>query len=109
MHELAISQEVVELACRRARGARIRRIVLCIGRLSAVLPDAVQFCFNQCTEGTAADGAVLDIVEPPGLAECRACGRAVLLEKPYGVCACGSSDLDWFAGVDLTIQSVEVV
>jgi hydrogenase nickel incorporation protein HypA/HybF len=108
MHELGIAQEIVEIACAQAPGAPVRRIVVQIGKLSAVLPDAVRFCFDLCTEGTSAAGAALEILEPAGVARCRGCGDEVLLERPFGQCGCGCTDLDWLSGDELRIQTVEV-
>src|SRR5262245_56721718 len=108
MHELGIAQEVGEIACAQAKGARVKRIVLQIGKLSAVLPDAVRFCFDLCTEGTAAAGADLEIIEPAGLARCRICSGQVLLDRPFGQTDCGSTDLEWLSGKELKIQMVEV-
>lgn len=108
MHELAITQEVVEILRDRAGARRVRRVVLEIGKLSAVLPDAVRFCFDMCAEGTPAEGAVLEIVEPPGRARCRACGAEVILERPLGLCRCGSTDLEWISGEELKIREMEV-
>jgi hydrogenase nickel incorporation protein HypA/HybF len=108
MHELGITQEIVALVTERSGGARVRRIVLEIGKLSAVLPDAVRFCFELCSEGTAAEGACLEIREPPGRARCRACGAEVVLDRPFGRCACGGSDLEWLSGEELKIKEMEV-
>ena len=108
MHELGITQEIVEIVCGHARGAQVKRIVLEIGMLSAVLPDAIRFCFPLCAEGTAAEGAELEIVEPPGLARCRSCGSQVKLDLPFGQCGCGSTDLELLSGEELKIQEMEV-
>lgn len=108
MHELAITQEVIAAVAEHARGARVVRIVLEIGKLSAVLPDAVRFCFELCSAGTAADGAILEIIEPPGRARCRDCDGEVLLERAFGRCACGSTDLDWLSGEQLNIKELEL-
>lgn len=109
MHELGIAQNVVEIACQHADGGQVKKVVLIIGKLSAVLPDAVRFCFDLCTEGTSAEGAELVIVEPAGLARCRVCSGEVPLERPFGECSCGSSDLEWLSGEELKVQEVEVV
>jgi len=109
MHELAITQEIVEILRARAGERKVRRVVLEIGRLSAVLPDAVRFCFDLCAEGTAAEGAALEILEPCGRARCRACGSEVTLERPFGRCACGGTDLEWISGEELRIREMEVV
>jgi len=55
MHELGITRRLVELAVEHGDGARVRRIVVEIGELAAVLPDAVRFCFDVVSAGTAAE------------------------------------------------------
>jgi Hydrogenase/urease nickel incorporation, metallochaperone, hypA len=50
MHELAITESVVEAVAERVGDARVTRVVLEIGMLSGVLPDALRFCFDLCTE-----------------------------------------------------------
>jgi hydrogenase nickel incorporation protein HypA/HybF len=109
MHELGLAQEIVEIACERSRdGARITRVVVAVGRLSVVLPDALRFCFDEVTRGTPAEGAELAILETPGLARCRACGASVELERPFGRCRCESTDLEWVSGDELEVREVEV-
>jgi hydrogenase nickel incorporation protein HypA/HybF len=107
MHEVAIAEEIVAIACQRSPDARIRRIVVAVGKLSAVLPDALRFCWSDVTRETPAEGAQLDIVETPGLALCRACQREIPLERPFGRCACGSADLEWVTGEELEVRQVE--
>jgi hydrogenase nickel incorporation protein HypA/HybF len=108
MHELGLAQEIVEIVATRAAGARVRRVTLEVGKLSAVLPDALRFCFGAATDGTVVAGAELEIVEVPGRARCLACGAEVALERPFGRCACGNSDLEWLSGDELRIRSMEV-
>jgi hydrogenase nickel incorporation protein HypA/HybF len=108
MHELGITQEVVEIVAARAEGARVRRVVLEIGRLTAVLPDAVRFCFPICTEGTLLEDAELEIRQPPGRARCRSCAAELALEQPFGRCACGNTDLEWLSGEELRVVEFEV-
>jgi hydrogenase nickel incorporation protein HypA/HybF len=108
VHELGIAEEIVAIVASRTGGAPVTRIVVEVGRLSAVMPDALRFCFDLATEGTDAEGATLEIVEIPGLARCRACGADVALERPFGRCACGGTDLEWLAGEELRIAEVEL-
>jgi hydrogenase nickel incorporation protein HypA/HybF len=108
MHELGITQEIIEIAAAKAEGARVRRLVVEIGKLSAVLPDAVRFCFEVCREGTPLAEAELEIREPPGRGRCRQCGADVILERPFGRCACGNTDLEWLSGDQLRIMEMEV-
>jgi hydrogenase nickel incorporation protein HypA/HybF len=109
MHELGITQEVIAIATERSEGAKIVRIVLEIGKLSAVLPDAVRFCFELCCQGTEMEGANLEIIELPGLARCKECSAELVLEQPFGRCDCGCTDLDWLGGEELKIKEIEVV
>jgi hydrogenase nickel incorporation protein HypA/HybF len=108
VHELAIAEQVIEIAVQGSGGGRIRRIVLEIGQLAAVLPDALRFCFEAASGGTKAQGALLEIVEIPGRARCRACGAELALARPFGRCSCGGTDLDWLAGEELRVREVEV-
>lgn len=107
MHELGIAGDIVAMACQEVRPARVRRVVVAIGRLTAVLPDAVRFCFSCCAEGTAAEGAELEIREVDGRGRCRRCGRESRLAQPYGECPCGHTEFDFVAGEELTILAVE--
>ena len=109
MHELGITQQIVDLAVANAGGAKVRRIVLEIGKLSAVLPDAIRFCFDLCAQGTLAEGAELAIVETPGRASCLACGQESLLDRPFGRCVCGGTEWRWLSGEELKVKEMEVV
>lgn len=108
MHEVGITQEVIEAVAARVDGARVTRLVLEVGRVSGLLPDTIRFCFDLCAEGTPLEGASLEIVEPPGVARCRACNRTVQLDSVLGYCACGSTDLDWLSGNELKVIRIDV-
>ena len=66
MHELSITRNVVAIVSERAVGQRVTRVRLEIGRLSAVVPDSIRFCFDICAQGTPLEGAELEIVESGG-------------------------------------------
>ena len=66
MHELSITRNVVAIVSERAEGQRVTRVRLEIGRLSAVVPDSIRFCFDICAQGTPLAGAELEIVESAG-------------------------------------------
>jgi hydrogenase nickel incorporation protein HypA/HybF len=108
MHEMGIALQIVEIAAARSGGARVTRVCLDVGKLAAVLPDAIRFCFAAAAEGTLVEGATLEIREVPGRAKCRACQAEVALEKPFGRCACGEADLEWVSGDELNVREMEV-
>lgn len=108
MHELAIVESVVDAITTRLPEARIAAVRLEIGQLSGVVPDAVRFCFELATEGTALQGATLDIVEVPALGRCRSCRAEFGPQDMIMLCPCGSADVEAIAGFELRIVSVEV-
>lgn len=108
MHELSITQSVVDTVVERIDG-RVTGVRLEIGPLSGVLPDAVRFCFDLVCEGTTLDGAWLEIVEPQALAECQTCRTQFRPDDVVVVCPCGSPDVTVLAGRELKITAVEVV
>jgi hydrogenase nickel incorporation protein HypA/HybF len=109
VHELSIAQSIVEMVGERAGEARVHRLTLVVGRLSGVFPDALRFCFDICTEGTALKGAILDIVEPPGRGRCPDCGREQEIKSLFEAClCCGATGLDCIAGDELRIKEMEM-
>ena len=108
MHELAITESVVSTVVDCVGGKIVTRVVLEIGVLSGVVPDALRFSFELCTAGTLLEGAVLEIVDVAGRARCRACGAEVELPDLIAVCTCGGIDLELLSGNELRIREVEV-
>lgn len=108
MHEMAITQSVVEAVCEHAAGRRVHRVTVEVGALCAVVPDSMLFCFELATEGTVASGAALDLTVRPGSGHCRSCEREFELYDPILLCPCGSADVDVAGGRDLRILSMEV-
>ena len=66
MHELGITRNLVAIVGEAAQGRRVRKVWLEIGERSALLPDAVRFCFDVVSQGTVLEGATLEIVALPG-------------------------------------------
>lgn len=76
MHEVGIMEAALGAVLSQARShsaQRVHRIVLRIGALSGVDPEALRFAFDVVTQGTIAAGAALEINDVPALAHCGAC------------------------------------
>lgn len=108
MHEMAITQSVIDAVCEHAAGRAVHSVTVEVGALCAVVPDAMQFCFELAAEGTVAEGARLVIEQILGTAECRSCGAEFGLVDPIVLCRCGSADVEILSGRDLRIRSMEV-
>ena len=108
MHELAITRNIVDLATEAARGRKVHRISLEIGKLSGVVSDAVAFCFPEVARGTLAEAAYLDIREVDGRARCETCQREFPMADLLAICPCGSTRYRQIAGDELNLRSIEL-
>jgi hydrogenase nickel incorporation protein HypA/HybF len=108
MHELAITQSVVDMVVERTAGRRVGRVRLDVGALSGVVPDAMQFCYKLIVSGTPLEGSTLVIEQTRGAAHCRSCGQDFALDSLILLCDCGSADVDLIAGRELRVLSVEL-
>jgi hydrogenase nickel incorporation protein HypA/HybF len=109
VHELAITEGVVQAVTERLPGTPIACVHLEIGAMSGVVADSVRFCFDLVTEGTTLEGARLDIIQPAARCKCRDCGAEFEPEDVIALCDCGCADVAILAGQELRITSVEVV
>jgi hydrogenase nickel incorporation protein HypA/HybF len=106
MHELAITQSVVDAVTERTGSAPVASVRVRVGRLAGVVPDAMRFCFDLVTAGTPLEGATLEFDQPAGLARCRTCGEDFALADLVLLCPCGSADVEVLAGRELAVASV---
>jgi hydrogenase nickel incorporation protein HypA/HybF len=109
MHELAITESIVAAVAEKLPDVPVRRVRVQVGRLSGIVPDALEFCFELATAGTSLEGAVLDIVSSPGRGRCRTCGAEFDTDDLIALCGCGSVDIEVLGGRELLIREVEVV
>jgi hydrogenase nickel incorporation protein HypA/HybF len=108
MHELGITQNIIAIVSEKAGERKVRRVTLEIGKLSAIVPDAIRFCFDLCAEGTVLEGAQLEIREIDGRGSCSSCGSEMELNLMAGQCKCGSLDIKCTQGQELNIKEMEV-
>jgi hydrogenase nickel incorporation protein HypA/HybF len=112
MHEMSIAQNLIEIIEEEMgkHGAKsLRSVRLHIGQLSAVVPEALSFCFEVITEGTALQGARLDMEIIPLKGHCPECGAEFEIEDYAFVCpSCGSTRIETASGQELSIVELEV-
>ncbi len=113
MHEMGIVMQIIEIATAsipaEMTGVRIGRVNLKIGKLSAVVPESLRFCFEIAAKETPLAGAELFIEEVPVKARCRTCRTEWTITGPAFNCtACNSGDIDILSGRELDIVSLEV-
>lgn len=112
MHELSLAEEVihlVETTARREAACRVRLVVLEIGRLSAVEPEALRFCFTAVSQGGIADGARLEIIDVPGSGWCDTCAASVPIVDRHDACPmCGGYALQPNGGNEMRVREIEI-
>jgi len=109
MHEMSITQGIIELCLQHAGGRRVISLEVEIGELSNVVPEAIEFCFAACSLDTLLDGAELAIIRIPGRGECRGCGYETPLKELFGACQqCGSNRVVIVAGEEMRVREIEV-
>ena len=112
MHEMALAEGVLQLVeetAMRENAQRVKLVVLEIGRLSSVEPEALRFCFEAVVDGSIAHGAVLEIVDVPGVGWCMPCGESVAMDEVFGACPrCGGYPLQPTGGTEMRVREIEI-
>ena len=112
MHELSLTQSLVEIAvdhAQREKAQGILSITIEIGSLSGVIPEAVEFAFDVCTRGTMAEGSSLEIRHIPGRGHCHECEKEAEMDFMTLTCPhCGSFALELFQGKEMRLVELEV-
>jgi hydrogenase nickel incorporation protein HypA/HybF len=111
MHELALSQNIVDLVVERARKEgmhSVTRVVVEVGVAAGVEPDALRFCFDTVATGTLAQGAELAIETIELRACCRSCGCEFAPARMVSSCpCCGSHAPRLLGGRELRVKSFD--
>jgi len=111
MHELALSQSIVDLVLESARkeGAHaITRVVVEVGIAAGVEPDALRFCFDIVAADTLAQGAELAIETITLQARCQHCACEFEPARLVSCCPlCGSYALHMLRGRELRVRSFD--
>ena len=112
MHEMSLAEGIVQLIEETAAAqgfSRARTVIVEIGRLSSVEPEALAFCFGAVTRGTLAEGARLDIVDVPGTGLCLSCDKEIEVAALYDPCPrCGDYRVRVTGGTEMRVKELEV-
>jgi hydrogenase nickel incorporation protein HypA/HybF len=112
MHEMSIAQNIVEVVKQHMPlddKRRIKSVKLKLGAFADIERDSLEYCFEVITEGTALQGATLDIEEIEMTAKCRGCGATSQLTYGAFVCpVCTSSDIDVLTGAEFEVIGVHL-
>ena len=121
MHEMPVTQAMLNMALEHAKGQRITDIYLQVGMMSAIVPESVEVFFDYLSQGTLAEGAILHFERVPIEMTCLDCGQqadlsewadalpqAIMMEALHRGCKCGSKRLRVTEGVGFKMMSLNV-
>jgi hydrogenase nickel incorporation protein HypA/HybF len=116
VHELQVTERILEIVIRHATGHDVSRIVLIrlkIGELSDLEDEWIQRYFDYLSRGTIAENAKLAIQRAPIVLECDDCSRSFEVRKDElggAECPdCGGSDCRLLSGREYLIENIEVL
>ena len=113
MHEMSITVNVISIVTDQMKkngATKLNKLKVKVGRMTAVEPDSLRFCFEVCIKGTPIEGAILDIEEVPIMGRCDTCDSNFRMENYFiSTCPdCGGAAADIVSGRELDIVSMEV-
>jgi len=113
MHEMGIAIQIVEIAKSaippHLPNPSVARVNIRVGKLTAIVPESLTFCFDIATQDTPLAGAQLSIEELPIVVRCQACGHQWTVTTPEFICPeCGGGKVDILSGREMDIASIEL-
>lgn len=108
MHELSVTESILEIALRHGGEQRITDLYLVIGELSTLIDESVQFYWDIISEGTPAAGATLHFRRVPAQLTCQTCGHSYSPREALPCPACGSEDIRVVAGEEFYLEAIDV-
>jgi len=112
MHELAITESILDIATRHAVAAdasKVTDINILMGRLSSLVDDSIQFYWDIISKDTICEGARLHFERTPARMVCLDCAQEYTFDRELIPCPhCGSSLVRVIAGEEFRMDSIEV-
>lgn len=112
MHELSVTESVLEIACKhaeKAQATRVTDIYLVIGRLSSIVDDSVTFYWDIISKDTLCEDAQLHFNRLPAELICLDCEHQYQLDDDLMPCPqCGSPRIRVHSGDEFHLESIEI-
>ena len=109
MHELSLTQNILNVALQNAGDKHLLRVNLLIGEFSDEREDSIRFYWDELAKGTSAQNAQLYFQRVDAEMQCLACETVFHPKEEIVVCpACGSQRLKLLSGDDVRLDSIDV-
>ena len=101
--------EIAEKQARASGASRIHEIRMRVGRMTGIVPEALDHAFAVLRDGTMAADARLEVEFVPGVFWCVTCAAEFESEDLVGGCpSCHAPSFDLRRGRELDVISLEV-
>ena len=111
MHELSITQSLLEIVNQEVAKHAISRVTtvkLKVGKLRAIEPTSLTFCFEILSKDTPVEGAELVIDLVPVSGNCSGCGELFELDGVLFTCPkCLGHNIKITGGRELYIEEIQ--
>jgi len=112
LHELSVTENIIDICLRHAQKHGARRIVrinLVLGELTGIVDQCITFYWEMLAKDTIAAQAELVFRKVPVVARCRECGKEYRPEDLQLTCpACGCDRAELVSGREFRVESIEV-
>jgi hydrogenase nickel incorporation protein HypA/HybF len=112
MHELPVTENILEIAVRHAQNAGASRILglnIVIGQLASIIDDSVQFYWEIIAKDTLGEGAELHFKRIPIEMLCTKCGHRYNPKSDDLLCpACSSELVKIVSGKEFYLESIDI-
>jgi len=112
MHELSITENILNIALDHAKKESARKVTdinINIGQLSSIVDDSVQFYWDMIAKDSICEGARLNFNRIPGKFNCLDCQKDYLMGSEPGPCpSCGSYNIRVITGQEFQLDSINI-
>jgi len=109
MHELSLTQNLLDIALKNAGGRKLAYVNLSIGEFSDEREEAIKFYWDELSKGTSAESALLRFRRVDAEMECRNCGTIFHPDDEATLCpGCQSHRLKLLCGDNVKLESIDV-
>jgi hydrogenase nickel incorporation protein HypA/HybF len=112
MHELSVTQSLLDIALRHAAKAEAKRVIdlnIVMGELSSMVDDSIQFYWEIIARGTIAEQATLHFRRVPAELQCQTCSTKYHPSDRELACPnCNGVDTRIIAGEEFALESIDV-
>jgi hydrogenase nickel incorporation protein HypA/HybF len=108
---MSIAQNLIEVLrdeMTKHRVKTLRSVRLDIGQMSAIVPEALSFCFQVITDGTELEGVKLIMDISPLMGNCQVCDKEFEIKDYTFLCpTCGSTKIDTIGGQGMSVVEMD--